>query len=129
MEHGEHRRLVALCQAAAPREACGLLGGVPRDGVWYLRIFPAVNVLHSRTAFRIPPAEVARTRVLLARRGMRLCGCFHSHPCGPARPSPADCRLATQVGWVWLIFSPRWNTLGAFLWRGSRFAPLDLRLY
>jgi len=81
----EHARL------AFPREACGLLAQAS-DGVQ--RYVVMTNTAAARTHFEMDPVEFASRERELREAGLWICGFFHSHPHGPARPSPADIAAA-----------------------------------
>lgn len=73
---------------------------------------PVANVARTpRTAYRVDDAAHIALRRDLRQRDSRLeiVGVYHSHPAGPAHPSPADIRQAYYPGWVHLIvgFAPR----------------------
>jgi proteasome lid subunit RPN8/RPN11 len=72
---------------AFPQEACGLLAG---GGAGAERYLPMSNVAGSTTRFQMDPVEFARRERELREAGLSIRGFFHSHPRGPARPSPAD---------------------------------------
>jgi proteasome lid subunit RPN8/RPN11 len=122
------RELVSHCERAAPEEACGLLGGTERGGLNVVTVYPAENLLHSRTGFRIARAAVGAAEDAMRARGERLCGCFHSHPTAAARPSAYDKRHASRAGFWWVIYSLRTKTARAFLWDGRRFQAARLSL-
>lgn len=122
------RGLVSHCERAAPEEACGLLGGTDRGGLTVVTVYPAENLLHSRTGFRLSRAQVAAAEDAMRARGERLCGCFHSHPTAAARPSAHDRRHASRAGFWWVIYSLRSRSARAFLWDGRRFRASRLRL-
>ncbi|MHC5072683.1 MAG: Mov34/MPN/PAD-1 family protein, partial [Planctomycetota bacterium] len=44
--------------------------------------------------FEMDPVEFARRERELREAGLSICGFFHSHPDGPATPSPADVATA-----------------------------------
>lgn len=77
----------AHVEAEAPLEACGLLGG--RDGV-VQAVIPVTNAERSPVRFRMEPGEQLRAFEQLEAAGLEVVGIFHSHPQGPAVPSPAD---------------------------------------
>lgn len=81
----EHARL------AWPQEACGLLAA-GTDGVQ--RYLPMANTASAQSRYEIDPMEFARRERELREAGLRVCGFFHSHPHGPARPSEADAAAA-----------------------------------
>lgn len=73
------------------QECCGLLAG--RDGV-ISEIFPGENALASATEFEIAPAELFRIFRAMRETGLEHLGIYHSHPRGPAAPSPRDVERA-----------------------------------
>lgn len=79
--------LVAEAVAAAPREACGLLVG---RGHAVHRIVPARNVDASPARYTIDPADHFAALRAARRDGLTVIGAYHSHPAGPAVPSPTD---------------------------------------
>jgi proteasome lid subunit RPN8/RPN11 len=78
-------------QAAYPLEACGLLGG--EDGR-ALRLYPVDNILQSPTHYEMHPLQQVQAMLDIEAQGMALLAVYHSHPHGPARPSPTDIALA-----------------------------------
>ena len=100
----EHARL------AWPQEACGLLAA-GTDGVQ--RYLPMANTANARTRFEMDPVEFARRERELREAGLWICGFFHSHPHGPARPSPADIAAAWPQH-VQLILGMRDQELAAW---------------
>lgn len=98
---------------AYPEEACGILIGRRRsDGVLVVeRARAADNVappeLRTRR-FEVDPRTVIETQRTLRGSGSEIVGFYHSHPDGPARPSPTD--LPFLRHWprtVWLIVEVR----------------------
>lgn len=88
--------------AQAPLEACGLIGG--RDGA-AMEVIPVRNAAQSPVRFRMEPLEQLRAFEQLESAGMEMLAIFHSHPQGPAGPSPADIAEAFyQV--IQVIWSP-----------------------
>ena len=109
--------------AAGPRECCGLLEG-QRDGDrWRITaLHPARNLATGADRFEIDPADhFAAVRVARA-RGMRIIGCYHSHPGGEAQPSAHDLAGAGQDDFLWLIAAN--GALAVFLFRGGVFGTL-----
>jgi proteasome lid subunit RPN8/RPN11 len=100
------RAIVAHARRDRPLECCGLLIGRGRN---VLAVLPAANLARSTVRYRLDP------RVHIdARRWLRQCeppleilGCYHSHPDGPARPSPTDISEAAYPEWVYLIVGLR----------------------
>ncbi len=86
--------LRALMAAAKPAEGCALLLG---DGGSRLRIralWPCLNVWEPPAErgrrFSIDPREQLLAQKWGRRRGWQVIGTVHSHPAGPAVPSPTD---------------------------------------
>ena len=105
--------ILAHLRANLPEEACGLLGGrmlkdaeadtvVARTEI----MLPIENALHSPVRFLMDPAAQLKSFYLLEERGLELVGIFHSHPTGPARPSPTDVAEFAYPGTLTLIYTP-----------------------
>jgi proteasome lid subunit RPN8/RPN11 len=94
--------VIAHAREALPGECCGLLIGTPA------RIdtaHPARNLETGRTRFLIDPRDHFAA-VHAARESKRfVIGVYHSHPNGPAAPSPADLAEASYDDYVYLIVS------------------------
>lgn len=90
----------AYVEARAPLESCGLLGG--RDGVVEV-VIPVRNAENSPVRFRMEPLEQLKAFEQVESAGMEVLAIFHSHPQGPAVPSPTDIAEAyyevAQVIW------------------------------
>lgn len=86
----------------APVEACGYLAGRGRR---VARLFPMTNADHSPVHFSFLPEEQLRVVRVARAAGLRLLGCYHSHPAGPPRPSAEDLALARDPAAVYLIVS------------------------
>lgn len=95
------RLLLAQAAAAHPHECCGLLLGC--DGR-VESIAPAANA-HPQPArhFEIDPAALIAAHRAARRGGPQIIGYYHSHPAGPATPSPTDRAMAARDGKVWAI--------------------------
>jgi proteasome lid subunit RPN8/RPN11 len=105
ISRSELRRLVRAAELAAPAEACGLLGAAGQGRRIRLHVVPLTNAARSPNGFRITPRELAAGRRSLRRRGLILCGCFHSHPTQRAEPSPLDRSSMERFPLWWLIYS------------------------
>jgi proteasome lid subunit RPN8/RPN11 len=122
------RAIVAHAREAAPRECCGLLlGSTGRvqfavrcpnraRGTTRYRVDPQVHFDLQRTVRRFVPA-------------MAVLGAYHSHPSGPARPSPRDVAEANDPTWIHVIVGPVTSrpTVAAFRISGSAIEPLRIR--
>lgn len=85
--------------ASVPLEGVGLLAvpdGADADEpvVRAIGFYPGTNGAASATRYTMPPEEVIAAFVDMRARGWRLGGIVHSHPRGPATPSPTDLREA-----------------------------------
>jgi proteasome lid subunit RPN8/RPN11 len=86
----------------APRECCGLLVGTAERIV---ESVPTANLDPSPSRFRVDPAVHIRLNRTLRGTGRAVVGVYHSHPRGPARPSPRDVEDAAYPDFVYLIVS------------------------
>ncbi len=89
-------------EAHAPLEACGLLGG--RQGVGEV-VIPVSNAERSPVRFRMEPLEQLQAFEQVESAGLEVLAIFHSHPHGPAVPSPTDIAEAYYQA-VQIIWSP-----------------------
>lgn len=134
---------VAHAREGAPAEVCGILAGsrgatapaeegtgtgeTPergRDRV--TRVLRATNVADSpRTRYELDPAEQLDLMREVEDAGDEVVGFYHSHPGGPAEPSPTDERLATWEGYLYLVVSLAGDepAVGAWRWTGEAFVP------
>jgi [CysO sulfur-carrier protein]-S-L-cysteine hydrolase len=80
---------------AAPLEGVGLLA-IPEgdEGGTAVRFYPGTNGAASPTRYTMPPEEVLAAFQDMEANGWRLGAIVHSHPRGPATPSPTDLREA-----------------------------------
>lgn len=86
-----------------PLEACGL---VATDGDGSIRfVYALTNTARSATRFVLDPNEHYRAICHSEAAGWRIGGVFHSHPEGPATPSPVDVAQAADPEWVYLVVS------------------------
>ena len=100
--------------AQLPNEACGLLGG-PAGQV--RAVYPVANVLNSPVAYQMDPAQQLAVFLELETAGWELTAIFHSHPAGPAGPSPTDIAQAYYPEALYLTCAPE----AAGRWRGRAF--------
>jgi proteasome lid subunit RPN8/RPN11 len=114
--------------AAAPEEACGLLGGrAGRVGA----VTAIENQLHSPTEFLMEPAAQVQALLAFEQAGLELVGIYHSHPAGPPHPSPTDVARAYYPEAIMLIWSPdehnSWQARGFYL-QTDAVTPVPLRV-
>ena len=88
---GLMERIVRHAEASLPQEACGLIAG---SGGSAMRFIPMTNRLASATSFEMEPSELIVTLRSLRESAESLVAIFHSHPRGPAEPSPRDIERA-----------------------------------
>lgn len=100
-----------------PRECCGVLGG--RQGM-ILRHYELRNEAsdpHRR--YSAAPSDLFAAMREMRAHGEKLVGIYHSHPCGPSHPSPADIDLSFYPDAVHFIIAQEGSSgdpgvLGAF---------------
>jgi proteasome lid subunit RPN8/RPN11 len=90
--------------SALPEESCGLLGGM---GEQVCLVVPVTNELHSPIRFRMDPQEQLNAFLRFEAAGIELIGIYHSHPRGPAVPSPTDVAEFAYPDVKSLIWSPQ----------------------
>lgn len=87
--------IVAHLRSTAPEEGVGLLA-VPSGSrgldLVAVRYYPGTNQDRSTTRYTMAPSDVIRSFLDMEQRGWRLGAIVHSHPVGPATPSPTDLR-------------------------------------
>jgi proteasome lid subunit RPN8/RPN11 len=99
-------------------EACGLVGGQDNTS---MGVFPATNILHSRTRYRLDPEEQLRIFNQLDENEWELLAIYHSHLNGPPGPSPIDVAEAMYPGVVYLIWfrlEGNWDCRGYLIEKG-----------
>lgn len=114
-------KLVTFVRAALPREAAGLLLRREFKSFTILSFAPTSIEENTLLSFRISDAAIDRMAESLMNRDTRICGCFHSHILGAARPSPKDSAAIKKSGDLWLICSVRFRNLRLFSWDGATF--------
>lgn len=106
--------MVAHARAAAPDECCGLLVGVGR------RVDFAIPLSNTdprpETGFRVDPAEHIAVRRILRRvvPARAIVGVYHSHPRGPATPSPRDIAECHYPDWMFVIVGRAGRSIRAY---------------
>lgn len=108
----------------APAEVCGVLGG-ERGATSHARtLHRAENVATTpRTEYRIDPTEQLALMEALEANGEEVVGFYHSHPHGPAEPSPTDRRRATWTdrSYVIIVLGGSHPYVGSWRWTGEAF--------
>ena len=107
-------RLWNHARAELPRECVGVLGG-PAGSARAEALYPLRNVAPDPgRAYLVDPLELLRALRAMRAGGLRLAAIYHSHPRGPALPSPSDVRLA-RYGVPYLIADVARGELRGFL--------------
>jgi desampylase len=117
-------RLLAEAERAFPKESCGLLLG---RAARIEEVVPARNVHPAPDRhFDIDPQALIDAHRAAREGGPRVVGYYHSHPHGPAEPSPTDRAQASGDGRVWAIA----GLDGVRFWRDDEmgFVELSTRL-
>jgi proteasome lid subunit RPN8/RPN11 len=117
--------LMAHARADAPDECCGLLMATASVVDEAVR---TRNLRRSRTRFEIDPADhFAAIRRARATNRV-IVGAYHSHPRGPAAPSPTDAREVNDPDLLHVIVSLETaaGSIAAFEWRDGNFVAIDL---
>lgn len=135
--------MVAQAEAGYPNEVCGVLAGRdertdssddrtdPSEDRHVTAVHAVPNVAdHPRTEYRMAPEEQLAAIDAVEDAGRDLVGFYHSHPAGPAGPSPTDEARATWPGYVYAIVSLEGEDpeLGAWEWTGEAFEELDVQV-
>jgi proteasome lid subunit RPN8/RPN11 len=89
-------------EAEIPFEACGLIGGT---GIQAIKVMSISNILKSPVRFRMHPQEQIEAFTAFEAQGLELLAIYHSHPTGPAQPSPTDLAEAYYPEALTLIWS------------------------
>ena len=108
------RAIVAHARRDAPRECCGFLVG-RRTRVTFA--LPMKNVdPRPNSGFQIDPAEHVAVRRVLRQMApaLEIIGVYHSHPVGPATPSPRDIAESHYPEWLFLIVGANGRSVRAY---------------
>jgi len=101
-----YQQIVQHSLAAAPNEACGLLGGrLEGEDKRVDKVYLLTNLDHSPEHFSMDPKDQFRAIKDMRTNGLVMLGNFHSHPASPSRPSEEDKRLAFDPEVSYLILS------------------------
>lgn len=129
---GIRDELVAHVRQALPHEGVGLLAvsaaSVLDRSIDAVRFYPGTNVAASASRFTMDPAEVIVAFREIDELGWRLGAIVHSHPHGPAVPSPTDLREARYPDALMVIVSMAGVVPDIRAWwigsRGDELAPV-----
>lgn len=110
-----------------PEEGCGLLGGL--NGQVQL-VIPITNRLHSPTRYMMEPQQQYYAFQLIEKLEMELIGIYHSHPAGPAVPSPTDIGefyYPGTISLIWSLIEQNWQARGFWI-EGQRIKEVSLKI-
>jgi proteasome lid subunit RPN8/RPN11 len=121
------RAILDHARSARPLECCGLLVGRKHE---VLFAWPVRNVAESPVRFEVDARAHIDLRRVVRRfvPTLAIVGVYHSHPRGPASPSPADIDEALYADWIHLIVGLAGGRarMAAFRIRGGRVRPLTI---
>ena len=95
-------------------ERAGLVFGERLGGTYRcIALFMVRNISSMPSvSFTMDPWETVVAHVAAEKYGLELVAVYHTHPCGPPRPSPVDERYMRLWPVPWIIASP--GGLGAW---------------
>jgi proteasome lid subunit RPN8/RPN11 len=95
----------------APKEACGLLGGIHERVEWSQGI---PNIEQSPLRYRMEPGAQWRAFQRMEANGLEMVGIYHSHPNGPDHPSRTDitANMYPVAHIIWYRENGRWLARG-----------------
>ena len=96
-------QITSHIESCLPEEACGMVGGLGRTA---RLVIPIENELHSPVRFRMAALAQLQGFDMIEGQGWDLVAIFHSHPQGPANPSPTDIAEFFYPGTAVIIASP-----------------------
>jgi proteasome lid subunit RPN8/RPN11 len=88
--------LWAHAERDAPRECVGVIGGTVHGPEFRgVALYPLPNIsARPESEYLADPGRLLRALKAMDAEGLSLIALYHSHPAGPAWPSPTDARLA-----------------------------------
>jgi proteasome lid subunit RPN8/RPN11 len=122
------QKLVNHIELTKPSEASGLILAKNFEEHILLSFIETSSEENTMISFRIRDKEIKEIAHSIEGSGLRICGCFHSHILGPARPSYFDGIAPKTVGDLWLIYSVRFLDFNIFSWDGNAFHKERFRL-
>ena len=120
--------IITHADQTAPNEACGLIAGLNNRSQ---AIYPITNILNSPTRFKMDPQEQIAAMIQITEKYLNLLAIYHSHPSGPAHPSPTDIREAHFPHTPNLVLSFNGSSWAyqAFLYQPKTFFPIPVKLF
>ena len=108
------RAIVEHARRDAPHECCGFLVG---RGARVMFALPMTNRdPRPETGYQIDPAEHIAVRRILRQMtpSVEIVGVYHSHPRGPATPSPRDIAESHYPDWLFVIVGAKGKSVRAY---------------
>jgi proteasome lid subunit RPN8/RPN11 len=114
----EWDRMLAHVSKEAPLEACGILAGTGERAQVTILV---ANAAQSPVRFRMDAQEQWQAFVKMEAAGLEMLSIFHSHPNGPAVPSPTDVAEAAYpvVNIIWSPGRDGWQARGFWIEAGQ----------
>ncbi len=81
------RQILQHVRSTLPEEACGFVAGIQANAA---AVLPVTNRLHSQVRFEMEPIEELKALEWVDQNNLEILAIYHSHPSGPATPSPTD---------------------------------------
>ncbi len=106
----DYDSILAHCQQASPKEACGLLAGsrVLAPGQpdrLVAQVYRMTNVENTAIGYSMDPREQLRVEKIMRQGNQYLLGIYHSHTATEAFPSPVDVSLALSPELSYVLVS------------------------
>lgn len=120
-------RIYKQAEYEAPLEACGILSGKDNK---CLDIFFIDNILKSHTRYKMEPAQLINAYYSSLSNGMNFLALYHSHPTGPAFPSPIDLQEINYPELFHIIFAPKkigWEIFG-YLYQNKTVTEVNIQI-
>lgn len=122
------RLLVNQAENKSPLEVCGILLTNTLNEKQYLYLQPTNGEFNTVTSFRIEQKSIEDIKSKITVPGVKICGCFHSHTFGSAKPSKMDIKCKKNEGDIWLIYSRVFNDIKIYKWSSNTFQRQKFRV-
>ena len=123
--------VIAHCQSAYPKEACGLLAGAAGQPEAVTQVYVMTNVEDSPIGYSMDPKEQLLVEKQMRSRGQKLVGIYHSHTASAAYPSSVDVRLAISPDTSYVLVSLKDRQrpeLKSYRIRGTTITPEEVQV-
>jgi len=102
--HEVYDKVLAHCQSAYPKEACGILAGA--EGT-VRQVYRMTNLDASPISYHMDPKEQLQVMKRLRQAQQDMLAIYHSHTASAAYPSPVDVTLAVYPETASVLISLR----------------------